>query len=46
MDVSIWWVVIGTAFGLCGGIVLFAVLAMASDPEVDTWTDAQAPTRT
>jgi hypothetical protein len=45
MDVSVWWVAIGAAVGLCAGIVLFAVLTMASDRDVEAFPDAQAPTQ-
>jgi hypothetical protein len=45
MDVSVWWVLVGAAAGLCVGIVLFAVLSMAADHEVEFVTDLQAPTR-
>jgi hypothetical protein len=46
MDVSVWWVLAGTAIGLCAGVVLFAVLTMAHDQEAEVWSDVQAPTRT
>lgn len=46
MDVSIWWVVVGASVGLFAGIVLFAVLTMASDREDEALPDAQARTQT
>ena len=39
MDVSIWWVLIGAAGGMCAGILLFAVLSVAArDTELDVDT--------
>jgi hypothetical protein len=46
MDVSVWWVVVAASVGLCIGMFLFAVLTMASDRDVDVFTDPQAPTQT
>jgi hypothetical protein len=43
MDVSVWWIAIAASVGLCAGIVLFAVLTMASDHDVEVLPDAQAP---
>lgn len=43
MDVSIWWVAVGAVVGLCAGIVLFAVLTMASDRDSEVLADAQVP---
>ena len=35
MDVSVWWV-IGAAFGgLCAGMLLFAVLSMATERDAE-----------
>ena len=47
MDVSVWWVLVGAGAGLCVGIVLFAVLTMASEhePELEFVSDGSAPTR-
>ena len=43
MDVSVWWVV-GAAFvGLCAGMLLFAVLSMAADREIEPLADAAEP---
>ena len=33
MDVSVWWVVGAAFFGLCAGMLLFAVLSVAADHE-------------
>ena len=46
MDVSVWWVLVGIAGGLCAGVVLFAVMTMAHDHEGEYLSDVQAPTRT
>lgn len=46
MDVSIWWVWVAAAVGLCAGIGLFAVLTMAADHDGEVFPDAQAPTQT
>jgi predicted secreted protein len=43
MDVSVWWIVIAASVGLCAGIVLFAVLTMASDHDAEVFPDVQAP---
>ena len=43
MDFSVWWV-IGAAFvGLCTGMLLFAVLSMAADHEVEVLPEAGEP---
>jgi hypothetical protein len=44
MDVSIWWVLIGAAGGMCAGMLLFAVLSMASDRDAELVSEPQAPT--
>jgi len=46
MDVSVWWVVIAAASGLGVGLVLFAVLTMASDRDDDAFPDPQGTTHT
>jgi hypothetical protein len=46
MEVSVWWVLIGASAGLCSGIVLFAVMSMASEREGEYFSDLQAPPRT
>jgi hypothetical protein len=44
VDISLWWIVVAASFGLCAGIVLFAVLTMASDRDVDMHPEAPDPT--
>ena len=45
MEVSIWWVVAAAALGLCAGLLLFAVLTMAADRNVEAYPEAQGPTQ-
>lgn len=46
MDVSVWWVLVAASLGLCAGMLLFAVLTMASDRDDAILPDAQHPTQT
>ena len=43
MDVSVWWIVGAAFLGLCAGMMLFAVLSMAADHEVEPLADAAEP---
>lgn len=43
MLVSMWWVVVAASLGLCAGMLLFAVLTIASDREDPALPDAQEP---
>lgn len=43
MVVSLWWVAFAASLGLCAGFVLFAVLATASDRDVELPSNAPDP---
>ena len=47
MVVSLWWIVVAASLGLCVGIVLFAVLTMATkhDDEFDRSATDPTPAR-
>ena len=44
MVISLWWIVVAASLGLCAGIVLFAVLTMASDRDDEFDRNAADPT--
>jgi hypothetical protein len=44
MDVSVWWVVVAALLGLYAGVVLFAVLTLASERGVDVPPETQPQT--
>ena len=44
MVISLWWIVVAASLGLCAGIVLFAVLTMASDRDDEFDRNATDPT--
>jgi hypothetical protein len=44
VDISLWWIVVAASLGLCAGIVLFALLTIASDREVDMHPNSPDPT--
>lgn len=46
MEVSVWWVLVAASLGVCAGLMLFAVLTIASDRDVTLYPEAQGPTHT
>lgn len=43
MDVSVWWVIGAAFFGLCAGVLLFSMLSVAAQEEIEALPDTAEP---